>query len=104
MYINWSLCTWVGIFVGQSIPEPEKWGLDFAMIVTFTGMVVPMLRNKPVAVAALVAGVTSVLANELPNKLGLMLAAIFGVAAGVIMEMIFKEDTPAQTVAAEDHS
>jgi branched chain amino acid efflux pump len=104
MYVDWSLWTWVGIFVGQSIPEPEKWGLDFAMIVTFTGMVVPMLKNKAVAVAALVAGTTSVLANGLPNKLGLMLAAIAGVVAGMVMEMIFKEDMPAKAIATGEEA
>lgn len=47
MYINWQLCTWIGILVGQSIPNPDAWGLDFAMIVTFIGMLVPFVKNGP---------------------------------------------------------
>jgi 4-azaleucine resistance transporter AzlC len=86
MYLNWQLCTVIGLVAGQSIPNPASWGLDFAMTVTFTGMVIPMIRNRPLLVAVAVAGVTAVLANSLPNKLGLMVAALFGVIAGVVAE------------------
>lgn len=86
MYINWQLCTWVGIVAGQSIPDPTALGLDFAMIVTFLGMLVPMMRNRPVVVSVVVASVSAVLANGLPNQLGLLVAALLGVVAGLLAQ------------------
>jgi 4-azaleucine resistance transporter AzlC len=86
MYSNWQLSTLVGIVAGQSIQNPQRWGLDFALVVTFIGMLVPMLSSRPALVAAVVAGVTAVLANGLENKLGLLLAALLGMVAGVIVE------------------
>ncbi|MCS7069934.1 MAG: AzlC family ABC transporter permease [Anaerolinea sp.] len=86
MYINWQISTLIGIAAGSSIPDAASWGLDFAMIVTFIGMVVPMLTSRPLIAAALVAGVVSAAAAGLPNRLGLIAAAISGVVAGLWME------------------
>ncbi len=89
MYTNWQLCTFIGLKASQAIPDPASWGLDFAMVVTFIGIVVPLVKNRPTASAVLVAAVTAVLANNLPNKLGLMLAAVLGILAGVLAENIW---------------
>ena len=92
MYANWQLCTLAGIVAGQTIPNPQDWGLDFAATVTFTGMIVSMLRNRSTGLAVIVAGVVALMANPLPNRLGLMLAALAGVVAGVIGKSLFRED------------
>ncbi len=86
MYLNWQLCTLLGITVGQLVPNAAEWGLDFAMSVTFIGMIVPYVKNKPMGIAVVVAGVTAVLGYGLPHKLGLMVAAIAGIVAGVLSE------------------
>jgi 4-azaleucine resistance transporter AzlC len=87
MYINWQLWTLVGVLLGQSVPVLATLGLDFAMVATFAAIVALQLRERPVLFAALVAGTVALLARELPYKLGLMLAAVSGVAAGVLAEL-----------------
>jgi 4-azaleucine resistance transporter AzlC len=86
MYLNWQLCTFLGITLGQMLPNAAAWGLDFAMPVTFIGMTIPYLKNKPMVATAVVAAVTSVAAYGLPHKLGLMVATIAAIGAGVLME------------------
>ncbi|MEO4047738.1 AzlC family ABC transporter permease [Pseudomonas sp. CAU 1711] len=86
MYLNWQLCTWVGLLFGQAVPNIGAWGLDFAMLATFIGIVVPMLRNRPQVAAALVAGGVALACHALPYKLGLMAAACAGIAVGVALE------------------
>lgn len=86
MYANWILCTWLGLTVGQLIPNAAAWGLDFAMVATFIGMITPYATTRPMVGAIAVAGIVAVLANGLPHKLGLMVAAIAGVAAGFWLE------------------
>jgi 4-azaleucine resistance transporter AzlC len=86
MYTNWQLCTFVGLRAGQAIPDPASWGLDFAMVVTFIGMLVPLVRGKPVIATISAAAFTAVVAHDLPNQLGLILAAMAGIAAGSIVE------------------
>ena len=86
MYADWQVVTWIGILAGQQIKDPQSWGLDFAMAVTFIGMLVPMIKDRPTLAAALAAGGAALLANGLPHQLGLLLAAILGIAAGVMVE------------------
>lgn len=86
MYTNWQLCTLIGIVAGQAIPDPLSWGLDFAMVVTFLGMVIPMVKNRATFAAVVASASVAVMGNGLPNKMGLMLAALAGVAVGVILE------------------
>ncbi|WP_052050314.1 AzlC family ABC transporter permease [Leptolyngbya sp. KIOST-1] len=86
MYGNWILCTLLGLTVGQLIPNAAAWGLDFAMVATFIGMTAPYAKTRPMVGAIAVAGLVAVLANGLPHKLGLMVAAIAGVATGYWLE------------------
>lgn len=86
MYTTWLLCTGMGLTVGQMVPNAAAWGLDFAMVATFLGMVVPYVTTRPMVATVVVAGLVSLVANGLPHKLGLMVAAIAGVIAGLMIE------------------
>jgi 4-azaleucine resistance transporter AzlC len=88
MYTNWQVWTYIGLQAGQALPAEQVagLGLDFAALAAFTGMLVPLLRARPMLLAALVGGVSAVLLNSLPGKIGLILAALLGVAAGVVAE------------------
>jgi 4-azaleucine resistance transporter AzlC len=84
LWTDWQFSTALGIFLGAAIPE--SWSLDFALPLTFIAMVVPVLKNRPAVAAALSAGVVALLAYSLPYKLGLILAALVGIAVGTILE------------------
>jgi 4-azaleucine resistance transporter AzlC len=88
MYLNWQLCTLIGILAGSLLGDTSGLGLDFAMSVTFIGIVVPLIRTRPMLLAALAAGVVSLLTYQWDYKLGLMLAAGAGIAAGFIAETL----------------
>jgi 4-azaleucine resistance transporter AzlC len=91
MYTNWQLCSFIGLVAGSAISNPKSWGLDYAMIVTFIGMLVPMVNSRPILLAVLVAGVTSWATHSLPNQVGLFIATIMGVVAGVIAERAYSQ-------------
>ena len=93
MYVSWQVFTWIGIFAGTRIPDPARLGLDFAMIVTFTGMLIPLIKNRPILAAVTVASIVAVLTFPMPNNIGLLVAALSGVAAGVITES-FSDEPP----------
>jgi len=84
LWTNWQISTALGIFLGAAIPE--SWSLDFALPLTFIAMVVPVLKNRPAVAAAFSAGVVALLAYSLPYKLGLILAALVGIAVGTFLE------------------
>jgi len=84
LWSTWQISTALGIFLGAAIPA--SWSLDFALPLTFIAMVVPVLKNRPMIAAALSAGVVALAANALPFRLGLILAAITGIAVGTFLE------------------
>lgn len=94
MYVNWNLCTLIGVAFGSAVPDPSRWGLDFAMSATFIGMLVPAIRSRPSLVAVVVAGAVAVAAHSLPNQLWLILAALCGIIAAVLAERFGKPGTP----------
>ncbi len=101
MYSNWVACTLVGVLLGHALPGMANWGLDFAMVATFIGIVVPALRTRPMLVAALVAGAVALAAHGLPYKLGLMLAALSGVVAGMLAASLSSHAVDTQGAADE---
>ena len=101
MYVTWQTGTVIGIVAGQVIPNPLSWGLDFALPVTFIGMLIPMLKDKATFAAMLTAGVIAIAAHGLENQLGLMAAALAGIAAGVIVSRTTRQSTPQSTPLKE---
>ncbi len=86
MYCNWILCTVLGVTLGQQLPNAAALGLDFAMVVTFIGLVVPYLTTRPMLLATGVGGLVAVLAHGLPHQLGLFLAAIAGLGMAALAD------------------
>lgn len=84
LWITWQISTALGILLGSAIPA--SWPLAFALPLTFIAMVVPALKTRPAAAAALSAGVTALLAYNLPYRLGLILAALVGILVGTFLE------------------
>ena len=84
LWITWQISTALGIQLGSAIPA--SWPLAFALPLTFIAMVVPALKTRPAAAAALSAGVTALLAYNLPYRLGLILAALAGILVGTFLE------------------
>ncbi|CUS01938.1 AzlC family protein [Candidatus Promineifilum breve] len=95
----WQTSTALGIILGAAIPA--SWSLDFALALTFTGIVVPTLRDRPHVGAALSAGLVAVLAAAWPFKLGLMAAALTGIVVGVVLEG-WQRQTTAKVIHDED--
>jgi 4-azaleucine resistance transporter AzlC len=86
MYCNWQLCTLIGIVMGRRLRDLPDLGLDYAMVITFIGIVVPFIVNRPMLLCAMVSGAVSMFTTDVPNKMGLMVAAVCGIAAGLIAE------------------
>ncbi|MFC7094924.1 AzlC family ABC transporter permease [Jeongeupia naejangsanensis] len=86
LYAAWTGSTAIGVLLGNVVPGIQHWGLEFAMVASFVGIVVPQLKNRAQIAAALTAGIVALLAHGLPYQLGLMVAALTAVAVGMMLE------------------
>jgi len=90
MYINWQFWCNIGIFLSSRISDARSWGLDFAMPVTFIGMIIPFVKSIPMVVSVLTAGVGALLFYGLPFNLGMITSALLAIAAGIVTERTMK--------------
>ena len=81
---SWQASTLVGVVVGAALPS--DWPLDFALPLTFIALLIPALKDRPAVAAALSAGIVALAAYGLPYRLGLILAALVGIALGTILD------------------
>ncbi len=80
MWLVWQTGTAVGILAGPLIPA--DWHLEFAITLCFISLLVPMLKNGPIMVAATAAGVVSAFTCGWPYNLGFLFSMAVGVLAG----------------------
>lgn len=83
LWSTWQVSTAAGIFLGANVPA--SWALEFTLALTFIGIVVPSLRSWPAIGAALTAAVIAVATVNLPYGIGLVLAALAGITAGMLL-------------------
>jgi len=80
LWSGWQASTAAGILVGRSLPRSLP--LDFALPLTFIAIVVPMIRSRAAVAAAAAAAAVALLASRWPYQLGLLAAALSGIATG----------------------
>lgn len=93
----WVLADFLGALVGASFPHIEKYGLDFAMVAAFIAIVVPQIKSRACTVAAVVAAVSGVLLVVLPYSLGIVVASVLGVLAGLCVDLAEERKQMAKT-------
>ena len=84
VWMAWQLAVAAGILIGAGVPA--SWRLEFAAPLAFIAMTIPLLRDRAMVGAAIVAGLTVVASNSLPFKLSIPLAALAGIGAGLALE------------------
>jgi len=84
LWTTWQLSTGAGVLLGAQLPA--SWALDFTLPLTFIALVVPPLKDRAGVAAALTAGMVALAGAGLPYKLGLLIAAISGILAGLWVE------------------
>lgn len=83
LWASWQLSTLAGVLVGAQVPR--DWPLDFFLPLTFIGIIVPGLRHRAHVGAAVAASALAVICFAMPHKLGLMVAALGGIAVGMLL-------------------
>ena len=76
----WNVMVAIGIFAGTLLPK--NWSLDFAIPLVFLALLMSALNSRAHWWTAAVAGVAAYFTAAMPMKLGLIAAAVIGVAVG----------------------
>ncbi len=82
LWLTWQLSTAAGLVFGATIPP--AWEIDFAVPLTFIALLTMLMRERAGQAAALVAALAVPLFAALPFRLGLVVAILLGLGAGVV--------------------
>jgi len=84
LWLVWQTSLGVGVLFGVGVPP--QWEFDFVIPLVFIALLGSMLKDRITATVACVAGVTSVAGIGLPLNSGLIVAALVGTTAGVLLQ------------------
>lgn len=83
IWANWQVWTLVGALVGATIPPQVP--LAAAIPLVFLVLLVPAVRDRPTAAAAVASGLVATAGVGLPANGGLLLGAVTGMAVGTVL-------------------
>jgi len=86
VWVTWQPAAMLGVFLGSRVSE--DWSLDFVLPLTFIALVLPAIKDRLTATAALSAGGTAIFVAAMPLNLGLITAALVGVMGGLVAENV----------------
>jgi len=85
LWLTWQTSTFLGIVIGQIIPE--KLNLGFAIPLVFLSIIAPeIIKYKSHAMCALSAGILAIFLSNLPLNLWIIFSSIFGLFIGVLFD------------------
>jgi len=90
-YLTWQLATLTGIYLGQSIPNLDQYGLDFAVVATFIAIVVPNIKKRSTFVTVISSVVFSVLFSVWQIEGSLIMASLLAMSLGYAASILLKE-------------
>ena len=91
-YLVWAVATVVGCLLGNLITDPNQFGLDFAVVGMFIGLLylhIITARSKPLTTQLLVVGFVAIamyfLMRFFPGNIALLISALHGCGFGMVV-------------------
>ncbi len=96
---SWIVSTAVGAAAGNLIPNPESFGLHYALPAMFIGLLVIQIRGKLGIFVAVIAGMLSLLIKlNIPGNWNVILASIITATIGVTIEIWMEKSSRSSSV------
>jgi predicted branched-subunit amino acid permease len=83
-WLLWQAFTLTGVLAAGSIPN--NWSIEFMATIALIVLLAPMAKLRPMLVAAAAGGTTAVFLRNMPLKLGVVMAIVVGICAGLAAE------------------
>ncbi len=83
-YVIWNASTFVGIIVGEHIPNLEHLGLEFAIAATFIAIVIPTIKSRSTLVSVVSSGLSAIILSLYMEEYALITATFIGMFCGYI--------------------
>lgn len=87
-YLSWNLFSFLGILMASSVPNLDKYHLDFSIVATFITIVVPMIKKSSVLFGVVYSLFMSMMLSWLNIEGAIVIAGISGMFVSVMVARI----------------
>lgn len=88
-FSSWGIGTALGVTIGNVLPDPTAWSLDFLPTTIFVALLAGLWRGKGDAIPWLAAGIVGILVHRLmPGPWYVLLGAVAGLIAGLVSQRV----------------
>ncbi len=94
MYFNWQVWTFVGLVSGSYLKGLVSLSLGFGMVPACIAIIVPQLKNAGSFICGISAVGISLIFSDLPNQIGLIIAATVAIIATLMFEYFMSSNRP----------
>ncbi|NMM36462.1 MAG: AzlC family ABC transporter permease [Glaciimonas sp.] len=88
-WFAWQIGAVAGILLASQIPE--NWGVGFAGTLALLAVMIPLIINMAALGGVVVAGLVAVIADDLPFRLGLLLAVVLGMVVAMLIDALLEK-------------
>lgn len=90
-YLSWALFSLMGIVMASSIPDLDRYHLDFSIVATFITIVVPMIKGLSVLCGVAVSLLLSMVLSLCQIEGAIAIAGVCGMACSVLVSRLRQE-------------
>ena len=85
--LTWWASGWLGAMLGDSVPDPSRYGLDLVFPLAFLGLLRSFLKDRRQVFVALLSGLVGLVGFQLlPGKWYVIAAGLVGSSVGLLVE------------------
>lgn len=83
LFVSWNIFTFVGALAGSVISDPVKLGVDFIFPLSFTALIVPLLKTRNDLIVVTISGILAlVFSRLLPGGFAIFATGVIGSLIG----------------------
>lgn len=89
-YLSWNLFSFLGVLMASSVPDLDKYHLDFSIVATFITIVVPMIKKTSVLLGVVYSLFMSMMLSWLNVEGAIVIAGVSGMFVSVMIARIHR--------------
>lgn len=90
-YLSWNVFSLMGIVMASSVPDLDKYHLDYSIVATFITIVVPMIKKISTLAGVAISLVLSMILSYCQVEGAIVLAGLTGMFSSVAVSVMIKE-------------
>lgn len=90
-YLSWNLFSLLGIVMASSVPNLERYHLDYSIVATFITIVVPMIKKWSTLIGVAISLTLSMVLSYIHVEGAIVVAGLCGMFSAVAIAKVLKE-------------